>query len=600
MYDKSGWFTDTAGEQLFRLDQDKWYSFIPIPLRRRKRTFHRHPRPIEPIEVPTTRDRASIYYLGDTVTLTGHGAIEPCLPRPVLFYHDHFWSTWQCEYTIEGSVTELSQAIQQGQAIAVSDGSYQLSAGAAAWTIEGHTKAHRIKGAGLTPGHDTDQSAYRSELFGLWGILYSLKQFTTQHNIISGHVRIACDGLSALRKAQVQRATEPSEAHYDLILAIRHLQEVLPLLFSFIHVKGHQDSGQITVLSCEAWMNIKMDEQAKLKVNVNGPKLQVGGIPYEGWVCAIEGKRIVKHLTENLRKYLNGGPILNHWATKQRFRNGTKDIDWEMTSKAMQALPPAKQRWVSKLATKFLPYGTNMKRWRLRTQSKCPRCECADEDKAHILRCQAPTAAGKWKKAIEELDIWLQATRTHPQLRQDLISGLQKWHDDQPITRAVIEGTQAGTAQDDIGWGVVMEGCLSVRWREEQDIYWKAIKSRKSSKRWTTALIKRLMLTAWDMWNQRNEALHDSERNKQEIVEGDINQQITQVYNQVGRDPSKEVRRLTQRPLRRLLQLPAPYKRQWMATIVAVRNKVQTQQARPGSLRGSAAITDGSRLVRQQ
>jgi len=190
-----------------------------------------------------------------------------------------------------------------------------------------------------------------------------------------------------------------------------------------------------------------------------------------------------------------------------------------------------------------------MKRWRLRTQSKCPRCECEDEDKAHILRCQAPTAAGKWKKAIKELDIWLQATRTHPQLRQDLISGLQKWHDDQPITRAVIEGTQAGTAQDDIGWGVVMEGCLSVRWREEQDIYWKAIKSRKSSKRWTTALIKRLMLTAWDMWNQRNEALHDSERNKQEIVEGDINQQITQVYNQVGRDPSKEVRRLTQRPL---------------------------------------------------
>jgi len=94
-----------------------------------------------------------------------------------------------------------------------------------------------------------------------------------------------------------------------------------------------------------------------------------------------------------------------------------------------------------------------------------------------------------------------------------------------------------------------MEGYLLVWWCEEQDIYWKALKSRKSSKWWTTALLKWLMLMAWDMWNQCNKVLHKSECNKQEIVEGDINQQITQVYNQVGSDPSKEVRRLTQRPL---------------------------------------------------
>jgi len=118
-------------------------------------------------------------------------------------------------------------------------------------------------------------------------------------------------------------------------------------------------------------------------------------IPSKGWVCAIEGKRIVKHLTTTLQKYLNNGPILNHWATRQRFGHGIPEINWDMMSKAMESLPMEKQQWVSKLATKFLPYGTNMQQWKLCTQSQCPRCACAKEDKAHLLHCPAPTAKAK-------------------------------------------------------------------------------------------------------------------------------------------------------------------------------------------------------------
>jgi len=32
------------------------------------------------------------------------------------------------------------------------------------------------------------------------------------------------------------------------------------------------------------------------------------------------------------------------------------------------------------------------------------------------------------------------------------------------------------------------------------------------------------------MWQYRNEVLHESEKNKQEIIGNDINQQIQQVY----------------------------------------------------------------------
>ncbi len=86
------------------------------------------------------------------------------------------------------------------------------------------------------------------------------------HQIVEGQVTVTCDGLLALHKAQANHLTEPLEAHYDLISVIRELQHSLPIHLVFQHVKGHQDSGQMTVLPCLAWMNIEMDECAKEKV----------------------------------------------------------------------------------------------------------------------------------------------------------------------------------------------------------------------------------------------------------------------------------------------------------------------------------------------
>jgi len=64
--------------------------------------------------------------------------------------------------------------------------------------------------------------------------------------------------------------------------------------------------------------------------------------------------------------------------------------------------------------------------------------------------------------------------------------------------------------QANLGWHLALEGIISKKWQEEQVAVWKAFKSRKSSKRWTTALIQHLVDTAWDMWHHRNKALHES------------------------------------------------------------------------------------------
>jgi len=43
-----------------------------------------------------------------------------------------------------------------------------------------------------------------------------------------------------------------------------------------------------------------------------------------------------------------------------------------------------------------------------------------EEDKAHIFKCPATLAVALWNKNLEELENWLVAVKTHPQLQQDI------------------------------------------------------------------------------------------------------------------------------------------------------------------------------------
>ncbi len=107
-----------------------------------------------------------------------------------------------------------------GQAVVVSNSSFTSDAGAAAWTIEGCKVENQLQGKGKTLGIALDHSAYCSELFGIWGIFYLLHQFIRENDIEEGKIRVTCNGLLALREAQLPHLTELTKVHYDLISAI--------------------------------------------------------------------------------------------------------------------------------------------------------------------------------------------------------------------------------------------------------------------------------------------------------------------------------------------------------------------------------------------
>ena len=59
-----------------------------------------------------------------------------------------------------------------------------------------------------------------------------------------------------------------------------------------------------------------------------------------------------------------------------------------------------------------------------------------------------------------------------------------------------------------IGWTNFLCGRWGVKWKEAQQRHYLGMKSRKLARLWVIAIIKKLLLLQWDMWQFRNTALH--------------------------------------------------------------------------------------------
>jgi len=239
--------------------------------------------------VPRNQCRAKVIKSHTTITVTRTDAIDQAtmVPNDAETKLD---KEWGITITQKGEMAMLREVMITGQAVTVSNGSFQDQCGSAAWTIEGTMSAHRIVGMGWMPGTTMDQSAYCSKLFGLWGMLRMIQNFITDQQIQTGQIMIACDGLSAIRQARSSRPVDLEAVHYDLIGAIHQLRTQILIKVRFVHVKGHQDTGSITALPRLAWMNIEMDGLAKDTIDLQkqGPtRYQLGT---EQWVCHIEGR----------------------------------------------------------------------------------------------------------------------------------------------------------------------------------------------------------------------------------------------------------------------------------------------------------------------
>jgi hypothetical protein len=97
------------------------------------------------------------------------------------------------------------------------------------------------------------------------------------------------------------------------------------------------------------------------------------------------------------------------------------------------------------------------------------------------------------QQALRKLD-------TDPDILQAIITYLTSWQNEQflhPIREDKLSKLMA--LQDNIGTKQFFEGWIHLEWERAQHHYYTAIKSQRSGKRWTIALITKLWDVAWDM-----------------------------------------------------------------------------------------------------
>jgi len=119
--------------------------------------------------------------------------------------------------------------------------------------------------------------------------------------------------------------------------------------------------------------------------------------------------------------------------------------------------------------------------------------------------------------------------------------------------------------QNVIGWNHFYEGWLSKGWISAQQAHYVKIKSMKTGGRWAVALIKKLWDMAWDMWEHRNEVLHERENLVTKSMGIHLSRRVTRVFLDLCSRPlCANDCNLVRLPLSKLLERTVNYKTHWL------------------------------------
>ena len=239
-------------------------------------------------------------------------------------------------------------------------------------TLEGgRWHHHSITGDCMVPGHPEDQSAYRSELCGILGILLSLlRLLCQQYQISSGAITIAC--VSAIRKSLDADSTFSSRsAQFDLLSAIESIALELPISIKWRHVDGHQDDSRIGPLDRWEALNCEMDQAAKDRwhrsASSHVPFFEIDGTLWDFFIDvdvsgpagasrSTAGIFVGNDLPDRLADFVLGGRTLSYWQSKDwknpKPRSADLSLaDWSAVATAAASSAKSSKVFVAKFAS---------------------------------------------------------------------------------------------------------------------------------------------------------------------------------------------------------------------------------------------------------
>lgn len=520
------WFHHPPTRSLYHRTEDAWEHYTPITSRA-SRIYSLVGETTEQ-EIPLADLRRASTHVDRNGRLSFDGSAPNAYaldPTPTTLRE--FIEGWKDGWPLEDSffpddLSLIIQALNQGTAILVSDGSYKPMVsprlGSAGWIFECQSTTATCRGRCQTSGQPREVTPYRSELQGIHTGLLAVSAVCAFCGVSMGSLRVGCDNLNGVNLSRKKALNVPmSTKHVDLIRAIRTIVSELPILVTFFHIDGHQDKFvPFASLDRPAQLNVMMDATAKDYID----ELAAGGndpapseIRMEGWSCIVGDVKTTTDPTDVILHSIHRNSMKEWLARPEHLRltaEGFEEVDWEAVRDAMLSFPQLFQMWASKHMAHFCAVGRMMRNWGFWDHDRCPCCHQPDETTTHILLCRFPGMTDNYNNQAELIIDWLTSYGTHPDVLTCLTRALRA-RDPHTLFTAYCTPAchSAAASQDTIGWQNFLEGKISTDWRLLQEEYYINTGSSRLSEFWAKGLVKRLLELTHSQWKYRSDYLHE-------------------------------------------------------------------------------------------
>ena len=295
----------------------------------------------------------------------------------------------------------------------------------------------------------------------------------------------------------------------------------------------------------------------------------------------INKTEIVSSLRKSIHKEVGFQRWWNWWAECQ-IRNGKQavNVDFHNIGLAFSSLSILEKIFVMKQAHGTCGVGTWMVKWKESTTAACPRCGYANEDMIHVWKCQK---SAKWGVVLSKWKQWL---RKHNCPEKDRIAFCNEWVNwrggkrDQSLSLCTPLLRNAIEDQRRINWDNLSKGYLSKEW----SVLFKSWKGNKYQVS-VPGFLRLIWSAGKDMWEERNEPLHNQGNISDQRKQKEINQAIIREHQRDHTLLGEIDSRLYSEPLEEVLARSRNGKRDWLL-------RVHTAQARKRRRIGEATTRD--------
>jgi hypothetical protein len=251
---------------------------------------------------------------------------------------------------------------------------------------------------------------------------------------------------------------------------------------------------------------------------------------YGKWALYIQGVKQSKINKNSLYASLFAPRTLSYWETHHNIKiNPLATAGWELSHLAMAKLPQGYKQWLVKQLSGHIGVGHMLKKWRWQDHSRCPLCNTENEKNIPRPPLSKQIIKKNFKKTLEEdLTPTLESNMTAPSLKKALLLILQNWREGKtikPSDHPQIFGIREAVRDQKkhLGWNNFALGRWSPKWQIVRQQFYTRTNSKRTSKRWATAIIHKLLLTVWEQWQFRNKIAHSDE--------GPIAQRLHRILN---------------------------------------------------------------------